>query len=42
MEAEGSEVSISSSSAVEIREEEMELVRSEWSCAVGISLLIVS
>jgi hypothetical protein len=44
VEVERSEVSISSSSAVEIRDEERELVRSdvECSCVVGISLLRVS
>lgn len=42
MEVEGSLVSISSSSAVEILDEEMELLRSEWSCAVGISLSFIS
>lgn len=42
IEVEGSEVSISSSSAADIREEEMELPRSERSCAGGISLSIVN
>ncbi len=38
-ELDGSEVLISSSSAVDIREEEIELLRSdEWTGAVGISL----
>ena len=38
-ELDGSELLISSSSAVDIRDEEMELLRSdEWSGAVGISL----
>jgi hypothetical protein len=42
IELEGSEASISSSSTIEMREEEIELPRSECSCAVGISLIIVS
>jgi hypothetical protein len=42
IELEGSEASISSSSAIEMRDEEIELPRSEYNCAVGISLIIVS